>query len=106
MNLTSLKCYAFSDLSYNNLVGSFPSWISETNLQLYVYYCLLHSVYYIRMLSIFSIYFSNIYFLLLPNNIFNQQSYKILNFEYGLAYSAFTNDETDIWIIWVNYAAI
>ncbi|KAL0009135.1 hypothetical protein SO802_010637 [Lithocarpus litseifolius] len=26
------------DLSYNNLEGSFPSWVSQQNLQLYVYY--------------------------------------------------------------------
>uniref|UniRef100_A0A2P2MEG2 Uncharacterized protein MANES_06G174700 n=1 Tax=Rhizophora mucronata TaxID=61149 RepID=A0A2P2MEG2_RHIMU len=24
------------DVSYNNLVGSFPSWINQTNLELYV----------------------------------------------------------------------
>lgn len=38
--LTSLLSYACSDLSYNNLVGSFPSWIGQENLQLYVYYSL------------------------------------------------------------------
>ena len=42
MYLTSLLCYACSDLSYNYLVGSFPSWVSQQNLQLYVCYCLLH----------------------------------------------------------------
>ena len=47
MHLTSLLCYSCSDLSYNNLEGSFPSWVSDKNLQLYVSMVFENFLYYI-----------------------------------------------------------
>lgn len=35
MLLIIITLYSCSDLSYNELSGSFPSWVGEQNLQLY-----------------------------------------------------------------------
>ena len=55
MYLTSLLSYFCSDLSYNNLEGSLPSWVSEQNLQLYVQlYTIVFEIF------LYDIYFSDI----------------------------------------------
>lgn len=35
-----IKCCACRDLSYNQLSGSFPFWVTESGLQLYVQNCM------------------------------------------------------------------